>query len=156
MHSDDVFRARLSETVAELDRWAATLTDVATIEMAETSTYWRMAVRPFMVGAAPFDLLIEADQKFSLNVAGEIYEKKPVDSFEFFPKLARAIAAGHVERIESRCAMTGALELVDTRITLDDGWAWIGERRCGLRQVARAKAEAAAVSRSHRFLPYRR
>jgi hypothetical protein len=113
-----------------------------------------MTVTPEMPGAAPFQLLLAASQRFSLKIGGEIYDDKPIDRFDFFPMLVRAIRDGRVARIETFNALTEALETIETRVELEDGWAWVGERRVG--QRASRRLESAQERRTARFLPYRR
>lgn len=153
MFSDDVYRSRLSEVIATLDAWADSERDCARITTSSTPNFWKMTVAPEVAGACPFELLLRSDQRFNVQIAGEFYEEKPVDTFEFFPMMARAIARGNVEHIEVANALTDALEAVETRVTLEDGWAWIGERR--IARPAR-RVDGAQQLRSHCFLPYRR
>lgn len=154
MYADDVFRKKLDEALTVLDAWGVAHRDCAAITITEATTYWKMSARPFMASACPFDLLLTASQEFSLVVAGEVYEDKIIDRFDFFAMLARAIAEGHVEQIETRSALTAALETIETRIELDDGWAWIGERRVAPRNAR--NIDSAQEIRKRRFLPYRR
>lgn len=154
MYPDDVFRQRLDEVIGALEAWGAQNRDCASVEIAQAPTYWKLSVRPNMPGAATFDILLQATQRFSLAVAGEVYEDKTIDRFDFFPMLVRAIAEGHAERIETRSALTGALEVIETRIELEDGWAWIGERRVTPRSAR--KIDSAQEIRKRRYLPYRR
>lgn len=151
---DDVFRSRLRETIETLEAWAAGHRDVAQIDIAATPAYWKLTVLPATAGACPFELLLRADQRFNTIVGDEIYEDKPIDTFEFFPMMVRAIATGNVERIEVMNAMTGAVDTIEMRLTLEDGWAWIGERRVGPR-IAR-RQDVAEERRVFPFLPYRR
>lgn len=152
--SDDVFRDRLATTIAALDAWALQNRDVADIETSSGSTHWRLRSLPHQRGACAFELVLTAEQTFSLNLGGEIYEGRPIDQLDFFPMLVRAVAAGRVERIQTLNAMTGAREQVDMRVTLEDGWAWIGERRTGLRGLRRL--EANEERRCEPYLAYRR
>jgi hypothetical protein len=154
MYSDDVYRKNLSDTISALEAWARDFRDVAEIETPETAAYWKLSVVPHVAGACPFELLLRADQKFNAAIGGEIYEDKPIDKFEFFPMLARAIATGNVEHIEVLNALTGALDAIETRVTLEDGWAWIGERRTGPRGARRT--DSTQELRTRHFLPYRR
>jgi hypothetical protein len=153
MLSDDVYRSRLSAAIETLEAWADAHRDCAQIEAAATPTFWKMVCRPDAIGACPFDLMLRADQRFSAQIGNELYEDKPIDTLDFFPMLVRAIASGNVERIDVSNALTGALEAIETRATLEDGWAWIGERRIG-RGIRRNDTQQEL--RSHRFLPYRR
>ena len=69
-------------------------------------------------------------------------------------KRLRDVREGRVERIETRNAMTDALETIEMRVLLEDGWAWVGERRIGAR--APRKIETQGIARVERYLPYRR
>lgn len=154
MFPDDVYRSHLSDTIAALETWAQSMADCAVIETEMQSSFWKMSVAPLTQGPCPFELVLRADQRFNAQIGGEVYEDKPVDAFSFFPMLVRAIADGRVERISVKNALTSALEALETRVTLEDGWAWIGERR--LIAWSQRKGEGAQVQRTHRFLPYRR
>lgn len=154
MFPDDVYRSHLSDTIAALETWAQGMADCASIETQMQPSFWKMAVTPLAPGPCPLELMLRADQQFNAQIGGEIYEDKPVDAFSFFPMLVRAVAAGRVERISVKNALTGALEAIETRVTLEDGWAWIGERRLIAR--SQRKGDAAQVQNTHRFLPYRR
>lgn len=151
---DDVYRSRLGETIAALEAWAARQRDVANIDIAATATYWKLTVVPSARGACPFELLLRADQRFNTIIGDEIYEDKLIDQFEFFPMMVHAIATGNVERIEVLNALTGTVEAVETRLTLEDGWAWIGERRTSHRPMRRH--EMSEERRVSPYLPYRR
>ena len=154
MFSDDVYRANLASVIAVLEAWARTQRDVAEIDTAAVASYWKMAVAPHAGGACPFEILLRADQRFDVLIAGETYEDKPIDRFDFFPMLARAICKGDVARVEISNALTSAPEAIETHVTLEDGWAWIGERRIGARAARRI--DTTVESRTRRFLPYRR
>ena len=154
MSSDDVFRDRLAGVIAALEAWARDNRDVAEIDTGAVAAYWVIAVVPHALGACPFELMLRADRRFNLSIGQEMYEDKPIDAFDFFPMLVRAIAKGEVQRVEISSALTAALEIVETRVTLEDGWAWIGERRVGSRGTR--KSDAAQETRTRRYLPYRR
>jgi hypothetical protein len=154
MYPDDVYRKQLSDTIADLEGFAREYQDVAEMVMSATSAYWKLSAAPHIAGACPFELLLRADQKFNAAIGDEVYEDKPIDQFAFFPMLARAIAAGNVERIEVLNALTGTLDAIETRVTLEDGWAWIGERRTGPRGARRT--DSTQELRTRHFLPYRR
>jgi hypothetical protein len=154
MLPDDVYRDRLEQTLVELEAWASPIHDCADVDIAASQRYWRISVAPKIEAACPFELMIKADQTFTLRLAGEVYEDRPVDRFDFFLKLVDAIAAGHVDRIETRNAQTGVLLAIETRVELKAGWDWIGERRVTPRRMPALEAEE--ERRAHRFLPYRR
>jgi hypothetical protein len=154
MFSDDVYRSKLSTVIDTLDAWAREQSGVAEIVTDINAAFWKLSVTPFAPGACPFELMLRADQRFNVQIGDEVYEDKPVDTFAFFPMLVRAISSGNVERSEVSSALTAALESVETRVTLEDGWAWIGERRAGPRGSRRT--ETALEQRAYRFLPYQR
>ncbi len=154
MYSDDAFRAALAEAISGLEDWARQARVNADIDIAQGSSYWRLSARPTMKGACPFDLLLAAGQTYSLKVAEEFYGDKPIDKFDLFLRLASAIEAGRVAQIETRNALTDSLECIESRVELDDGWAWIGERRIGNRPSR--KLDTAQARRERRFLPYNR
>jgi hypothetical protein len=113
-----------------------------------------MAVRPFFPGACPFELLIKANQTFDLVLDHETYENKPIQRFDLFLFLAKAIAEGRVERIETRNALTGILTNVAMRVELAPGWDWIGSRTVQKRFIR--PLEADEEQSIHRFLSYNR
>lgn len=159
MFSDDVYRNRLSGVIETLEAWAAGQRDVADVETQATASFWKLSVAPHVTGACPVALMVRADQRFNVQIADETYEDKPVDSFEFFPMLLRAIAAGNVERVVISSALTAAIDAIEMRVTLEDGWAWIGERRMGRparRDAGKGATDSAQEMRAYRFLPYRR
>ena len=154
MFPDDVYRRHLGEIIAALETWAHDNRDVARIETASTPSFWKVNVNPHVRGACPFELLLRSDQRFNVAIGDEVYEDNPVGNFDFFAKLAGAIVRGHVERVDFLNALTGALDMIETRVTLDDGWAWIGERRIGQRSATRL--ESGQELRTRPYLPYRR
>lgn len=154
MLSDDVYRERLEKTLVELETWANSMRGSADVTINASERYWRMAVTPWLPSACPFELLIKSDQTFDLVLKGEIYEGKPVERFDLFLQLAKAIASGHVERIEIRNSETGVLIDVATRIELAPGWDWIGSRKV-LKHSARL-LEANEERQTRRFLSYDR
>jgi hypothetical protein len=154
MNSDDIYRNELQRTLATLEAWARDYGDVADVYTSNAHSNWHMTSRPHASGACPFELVLRSGQRFDLTIGNEIYEDKPIDRLDFFPMLVRAIAAGHVERVEVISALTGAIDAVEMRVTLEDGWAWIGERRTGPRGSRRI--DTAQELRKHGFLAYRR
>jgi hypothetical protein len=154
MLPDDVFRERLEKTLIELETWAGETRGSADITITASDRYWRMVVRPFFPGACPFELLIKANQTFDLVLDHETYEDKPIQRFDLFLILAKAIAEGRVERIETRNALTGILTNVAMRVELAPGWDWIGSRTV-LKRFIRP-LEADEEQSTYRFLPYNR
>lgn len=149
MLPDDVFRDHLEQALVEIESHVATMRDVATVDVSACAQYWRMVAQPVLPAACPFELMIKADQKFSLRLADEIYEDKPVERFDLFPALVRAVEAGRVDRIEMLDSKTGFLARVAMRVGLAPGWDWLGEGQVG-------PPAASEEWRTHRYLPYRR
>lgn len=152
MLSDDTFTARLQETIAALTAWGESMRDAARVDVAEAPSYWRIIVTPHAAGAAPLQLLLTAERTFSIRIGGETYSDKPIDDFEFFGKVARAVERGDVALVETRNGLTGQLATIETRIDLGDGWAWVGERRID----TRAQRGGMLVAETKQYLPYRR
>ena len=154
MLPDDVFRERLEKTLVDLETWAEETRGGADIAISASDRYWRMAVRPFFPGTCPFELLIKASQTFDLVLDREAYENKPIQRFDLFLNLAKAIAAGRAERIETRNALTGILIDVTMRVELAAGWDRIGSRKA-LKRFAHP-LEANEEQRTYRYLTYNR
>jgi hypothetical protein len=154
MLPDDVFRERLEQTLIGLEKWAQETRNCAEIEIIASDRYWRMDVRPSFPGACPFELLINSSQTFDLSLDGEVYENRPIENFDLFLKIANSIAAGRVEQIETRNALTGIPIAIAMRVELTDGFDWIGFRTVLKR--ARHLLEQDEVRRAFRYLPYGR
>lgn len=154
MLPDDAFREQLEQTLIDLEAWAREMRDCADIEITASEQYWRMSVRPHFPNACPFELLIHRNQTFDLGLGGQHYEKKPVERWDLFLKLAQAIAAGRVDRIETRNALTGVLIAIAMRVEIAEGWNWLG-RHTVLKRSLNA-LEQSEERQTFRFLPYRR
>jgi hypothetical protein len=154
MLPDDVFRERLEQTLIDLEAWADEMRDCADIEIAASERYWRLSVRPHFPAACPFDLLLHREQTFDLAIGGQHYENKPIERLDLFLKLVKAIAAGRVERIETRNALTGVLIAVAMRVELAEGWDWLGRHTVLKRSLH--TLEQSEECQTFRFLPYRR
>jgi len=149
MLPDDVFRDRLEKTLIEIEAMVPNIRDCAAVDVTASAHYWRLVVQPYLAEACPFELLINSNQKFSLKLADETFENLPVERFELFPHLVRAIEAGHVEKISKLDTMTDVLVAVAMRVELKPGWDWLGERRI-------TTLPSPAEWRTHRYLSYRR
>lgn len=147
---DDLFRAELSRALNGMNQWCETYERYCLIERRETADHWWLKAEPFLPGACPFELVITANQRFSVNIDGELFEDKPVADMGFFVAAAHAIASGLVDKSFVEGAMTGRKLAIETRIALGDGWNWIGERR-----LAKQSREP-VIRRVHAYLPYRR
>ena len=154
LKSDDVFRAELARTMASLNQWAKSHEECAATSIRSALGYWKMAVSPLTPGACPFELQLRSDQRYDLAIAGEFYEDRQIGNFGMFPALTAAIAAGHVSRILTTSALTGALQSLETSLTLADGAAWSASRSLAP-EHQRCPLEF-EVKEVRRFLPYRR
>jgi hypothetical protein len=140
MLPDDVFRDRLEPTLVDLEAWANGMRDCAKIDITASQRYWRLSATPHIAGGCPFELLIKSDQTFDLRLANEVYEDRPLDRFDFLVRLVNAL--------------TGVLLGIGTRVEIEDGWDWTGDRR--ITPTPLPALEADEVRRTHRFLPYQR
>lgn len=155
MLPDDVFRAHLQSTTAELARWAESIRDVAGAVVAEGPGFWKLTVTPRTWGACPFELLLRSDQKLDITLAKETYEDRPMPSLDRFPVLVRAIADGHVVERHWRSLDTGALAIVETIITPSTGEPWRDHRLVTGDGHAAAPGPRLSMLDRH-FLPFRR
>ncbi|MFT3733384.1 MAG: hypothetical protein QM780_18540 [Hyphomicrobium sp.] len=149
MLPDDVFRDRLEQTLVDIENTVSKMDDCAAVDVAVSARYWRVIVVPKEILACPFELMITSDQKFSLKLADEVHEGLPVEHFELFPRLIRAIEAGRVEKITKLSADTDELLAVEMCVRLEPGPDWRRERRL-------IPLVAPEVWRTHRYLCYRR
>lgn len=147
MLPDDVFRDHLERTLIEIEAYVPKTRECAAVEVTAAAQYWRMAVIPFFPGTCPFDLIIKSDQKFSIKVDGRKFEDRPIERFDLFLKLLRAVEAGRVEKISKFNALTEELVATAMRICLEPEPDWIGEHR-------RLPSTTAEEWRTHRYLPY--
>ena len=151
---DDVFRSRLEAVAASLSQWAVMHEDCAAIKILNVPGYWKMIAQPYTTGACPFELQLRADQRYDVAIGGELYEDLNIGSFVIFLGLADAISNGRVMRVHVASSLTGALQSVETQVSLQDGTVWAGaqtvvpdDQRCPLESEIREV---------RRYLPYRR
>src|SRR5262245_7274658 len=133
MLPDDVFRSRLQTTITALRYWAPSVADAARLDDDETSDYWKLGVAPVVPSACPFELILHADQRYDLAIAGETYESRPIVSFDWFVPFAEAIARGNVVQRHWISRLTGLERSVETLVTLAGGGIWRDGRGQGHR-----------------------
>lgn len=155
MLSDDVFRAHLQSTTADLARWAESVRDVAAVSVAEGPGFWKLTASPHTWGACPFELLLRTDQKLDITLARETYEDRPVPPLDSLPALVRAIGEGRVIERHWRSLDTGALAVVETIVTPAMGEPWRDHRLLTCDRHAAAPGPRLAMLDRH-FLPFRR
>jgi len=156
MLPDDVFRSRLQSTITALRYWAPSVADAARIDETETSDFWRIDVSPVVASACPFELILHADQHYDLSIAGETYESRPIDTFEWIVPLANAVADGSIVQRRWISRLTGLERAVETVIMLPDGGIWQESRGAPSYFRAPTLDDDGTELREKRFLPYRR
>ncbi len=153
MLPDDVFRSHLEATSAELARWAEGVRDVAETGVSEGPGFWKLTVAPRAAGACPFELLLRADQKLDITLAGETYEDRPMPGLDRLPALVRAIEDGRVIERHWQSLDTGAIAVVETVISPATGEPWSDRR---LIFPGQQKNGPRLAKRDRHFLPFRR
>lgn len=154
MLPNDVFRARLDQTIASINYWVPSIADVTTVERTDGEAYWRLKIVPNVANACGFELILRDDQKFDLMIAGEVYEDRKIEVVEAFLPLVDAIASGNVEQHRWISAATSTERAVETLVHFSDGRIW----RDGHPQKFLSLAHRTDGAQLHvrRFLPYRR
>ncbi|HRD76556.1 MAG TPA: hypothetical protein PK264_11545 [Hyphomicrobiaceae bacterium] len=149
----DAYRSKLHDTIAALRYWVPTLRHAADVEDVETETYWRIAVRPRVRAACPFELILHSDQTYDLLIAGEAFERQPVESLASFQPLLEAISSGRAVTRIWRAPTTGSVKAVETIVTLADGTIW--QR---LRTLVGGRGSSAGdwIATDRRYVPYAR
>jgi hypothetical protein len=155
MLPDDVFRSRLQSTVTALRYWAPSVADAARLEETESSDYWRINVAPMVAAACPFELILHADQRYDLAVADEVYENRPIESFDWIVPFANAVADGEIVQRRWISRLTGLERSVETVVMLGGGAIW-REGRGELPSRMPTLDDDGTELREKRFLPYRR
>ncbi len=153
MLPDDVFRSRLEATVAALRYWVPTVADAAKVSETSGDGYWKLSVRPFVATACPFDLMLRADQRYDVTIAGETFEDLPIENLEAFVPLITAIADGRIVQRQRIAEASGRPLSIETIVKLPDGTLWSASR--SLVPVAAAR-EPETLLKDRHFLPYRR
>lgn len=153
MLPDDVFRSRLEATVAALRYWVPTVSDAAKVTETAGDGYWKLAVRPFVATACPFDLMLRADQRYDITIAGETFEDLPVESLETFVPLITAIAEGRVVQRLRIAEASGRPLSLETIVRFPDSKLWSASRSLAPPAAAR---EPETLLKDKHFLPYRR
>ncbi len=157
MQKDDVSRAKLQSTIANIRAWAEPLSHHAVIQESDDIDSWHIAVKPHTPGACPFELMITGDELYDIRVAGEGYEDHTVESWELFLPLLKAISEGNVIQRKWTSPVTGNDILLETRITPDTTSEWFVRRSLSAlrKDIGEDELTLAQVSEKH-FLPYQR
>ncbi len=153
MQPQDVYNRGYDATTAGLDRWVGTLGDVAHVEREQTSSYWRVRIRPRHSNTCPAELMLSRGQTFDLDVGSEAIVAQPAHDLALFQPLLEAIAHGQVvNRIWSAQA-TGAELAREMIVRLPDGRAWSTRR---LVSAGTAETDLGALATDRAYVAYRR
>jgi hypothetical protein len=152
MLSDDVFRARLQAAIASIVYWKPQIADVAKIEETNAPEYWKINVTPHVANACPFELMLRADQKYDLMVAGEAVEDQDIDDLGLFLPLVDAIASGKVVQRISVSQMTGIQHVIETLVFMPGGKVWQQKRQL----TETLPPQSTLETQVRQFLAYRR
>lgn len=150
---DDVYRSQLRQALKRIDAWAATASAVATIEVSEAETYWRLQAQPWAQHACPFELIVHHDQHFDLQVGAESYERCPVGDVGMLAQLVEAIGEGRVITRAHVSRNTGAVRSIETIIELNEGRLWRSERTND--PLAKVIRPEDCETQDRRYVPYR-
>jgi hypothetical protein len=154
MLPDDLFRSRLQTTITGLKYWAPSIADAARIDETETGNYWKIAVKPRLANACPFELILHFDQHLDLAVGEESYEGLPIETFDLFLPFVEAISEGQVVQRRWISRLTGLERSVETLVMLAGGNIWRESR--GASPGMPSLDDDGTELRERRFLPYRR
>jgi len=154
MLPDDVFRSRLQATITALRYWAPSIADTARLDEQETADFWCLKVSPRVPSACPFEMILYTDQRYDIAVAGESYDNRPIESFEWFVPFAEAVAEGNIVQRRWISRFTGLERAIETVVTLPNGGIW--REANDSRPITPTLADDGAELRERRFLPYRR
>jgi hypothetical protein len=150
MTSDDVYRAKLRKTAADLRQAVAPLDGFAKVALETSEQGVRLVLVPLTAGACPVELMVRADQKYDIAVGVLLYEDRPVERLELFKPLILAVVDGAVVERRTVSALTGMEAGRETIVTLADGSQW----RAG--GQAREGDGEEWIAEDREFLPYRR
>ena len=80
----------------------------------ELPAYWRLAARPHLGSACPFDLILHESAAFDVTIGPETYDGLPVSDLALFGPLLAAIAEGKVITRTWSTVGTGQVRRVET------------------------------------------
>jgi len=148
MYSDDVYRARVRATIADLEEALASLSTVAALDIDLSGQGARVMLTPHAIGACPVELMLRADQHYDIALGSAIYEDCPIERLEFFKPLILAIAEGRVVQRHHISAHTGVQSGFETIVSMPFGSEW--------RKGQGPGSMADVYARDQHYLPYRR
>lgn len=153
MQPQDVYNRGYDATITALNRWIATLSDVAAIECEQTAGYWRVRICPFERNACAAELMVSRQQTFDLEVANEGMLGEQVADFSLFQPLLEAIARGNAVCRTWSAMATGSDLMREVIVKMADGREWSMSR---IVTAGTAATELSAVANDRVFVAYRR
>ncbi len=154
MFSTDVYRSKLLTTFEQLKAIAAPLTKVAFVDYLATPDFIKLALVPHAPNACAVELMLRTDQFYDIAIANEFYEDCPVENFDTFVPLIRAITQGNVAQCRHISRATSTERAIETIVTLSNGTVW---RKGHVHaDAAHSIAEADTLMSTRNFVPYQR
>lgn len=154
MFSTDVYRSKLLTTFEQLKALASPLATVAHIDHLATRDFIKLALVPNAPNACAVELMLRTDQFYDIAIANEFYEDCPVENFDDFAPLIRAITQGNVAQRRHTSRATGTERAIETLITLPSGTLW---RKGHVHpDTAPIIAESDTLISTRNFVPYQR
>jgi len=152
MYSDDVYRAKLRATIADLQQAVAPLAPFTAIDVDLSGQGARFTLIPHTRGACPVELMVRADQHYDIALGQAIFEDCRVEQLDVFKPLILAVADGHIVRRHHISAQTGVEMGFETIVTMPSAQPW---RKVHGGEVWLGRG-GEVFMRDQRFLPYRR
>jgi hypothetical protein len=154
MFSTDVYRTKLLTTFEQLKALAQPLTGVALVDHVATPDFIKLALVPNVANACPVELMLRTDQLYDIAVGTEFYEDCPVDTFDDFAPLVRAIIEGNVTQRRHTSRATNTERAIETIVQLPNGTVWRKGHVHG--DAGPVIAEADTLISTRNFVPYLR
>lgn len=99
-------------------------------------------------------MILHSDQSYDLSIAGETYEGRPIETFDWFLPLAEAVADGQVVQRQRISRLTGLKRSTETLVALPSGAVWF-DGRDTLHTAPPIEDDGTEIC-ERRFLPYQR
>ncbi len=130
--------------------WVLQIADVARVAESNGDDYWKIVIQPYTPNACSVEMTVRGDEQFDAVLGGRDLSPRALASHSFLVSLLESAADGRVVQRRWKSSATGALQSVETLITLfRTDTVWTGTNA--------SETEAAAWERhDHHFLPYRR
>ena len=153
MLSDEIYRAKLQQTIASLEAWTGFVADVARVEESDQGSAWRLALVPHAPHACSIEIVLRADQRFDVTIADWTSKNLAIPSLDLFMPLLEAVTEGQVVKRRVASAITGLVHSVSTVVTLADGRVFADGQ---LDVAALPTPDTPTEIRDTHYLPYRR